>query len=231
MESVRVEFKAGWDPKTTGPQVLKTICAFANDLQGLNGGYIVLGVQEAAGRAALPAAGLTPDQLAAAQKWIRGNCNRIDPVYQPVMSPEVVGESHILVVWVPPSDTRPHSAAGGPKQVRKYWVRLGAETVDAQANGMLDPLLETTARVPWDDRRALQARVEDLRIEMVREHLHDVPGSKSYSSPPIAPAKSRRRASSKEPLLLSSAPASTTWRGFPRLISRRSATGFGLGAG
>ena len=174
MESVRVEFKAGWDPKTTGPQVLKTICAFANDLQGLNGGYIVLGVQEAAGRAALPAAGLTPDQLAAAQKWIRGNCNRIDPVYQPVMSPEVVGGSHILVVWVPPSDTRPHSAAGGPKQVRKYWVRLGAETVDAQANGMLHPLLETTARVPWDDRRALQARVEDLRIEMVREHLHDV---------------------------------------------------------
>ena len=68
VESVRVEFKAGWNPKTTGPQVLKTICAFANDLQSLNGGYIVLGVQETDGRAALPAAGLTPDQLAAAQE-------------------------------------------------------------------------------------------------------------------------------------------------------------------
>ena len=57
VESVRVEFEASWDPKTTGPQVLKTICAFANDLQSLNGGYIVLGVQETDGRAALPAAG------------------------------------------------------------------------------------------------------------------------------------------------------------------------------
>lgn len=32
VESERVEFKASWDPKTTGPQVLRTICAFANDL-------------------------------------------------------------------------------------------------------------------------------------------------------------------------------------------------------
>ena len=174
VESVRVEFKASWDPKTTGPQVLKTICAFANDLQSLNGGYIVLGVQETDGRAALPAAGLTPDQLAAAQKWIRGNCNRIDPVYQPVVSPETVDGRHILVVWAPPSDTRPHAAPEGPGRERRYWIRLGAETVDAQANGMLQALLETTARVPWDDRRALQARVEDLRAELVREYMRDV---------------------------------------------------------
>lgn len=31
VESERVEFKASWDPLTTGPQVLRTICAFAND--------------------------------------------------------------------------------------------------------------------------------------------------------------------------------------------------------
>ena len=174
VESVRVEFKAGWDPRTTGPQALKTICAFANDLQSLNGGYVVLGVEETDGRAALPAAGLTPDQLAAAQKWIRGNCNRIDPVYQPVVSPEIVAGRHILVVWAPPSDTRPHAAPEGAGRERRYWIRLGAETVDAQSNGMLQALLETTARVPWDDRRALQARVEDLRAELVREYLRDV---------------------------------------------------------
>lgn len=39
---------------------------------------------------------------------------------------------------------------------------------------MLQALLETTARVPWDDRRAVQARVEDLRAELVREYLRDV---------------------------------------------------------
>ena len=31
-----------------------------------------------------------------------------------------------------------------------------------------------TARVPWDDRRALDARVEDIREAKVREYLHDV---------------------------------------------------------
>ena len=61
-----------------------------------------------------------------------------------------------------------------PGRERRYWIRLGGETVDARANGMLHALLETTARVPWDDRRALQARVEDLRAELVREYLRDV---------------------------------------------------------
>ena len=37
VESSRIEFKAGWGDETTGFQVLKTICAFANDLQNLNG--------------------------------------------------------------------------------------------------------------------------------------------------------------------------------------------------
>ncbi len=42
VESARIEFKAGWDERTTGHQVLKTICAFANDLQNLNGGRTIL---------------------------------------------------------------------------------------------------------------------------------------------------------------------------------------------
>jgi predicted HTH transcriptional regulator len=58
VESARVELKRSWDERTTGPQVLRTICAFANDLQNLNGGYIVLGVAEERGVAQLPPAGL-----------------------------------------------------------------------------------------------------------------------------------------------------------------------------
>jgi ATP-dependent DNA helicase RecG len=41
-ESPRVEFKASWDKATTGLQVLHTICAFGNDFQNLNGGYIII---------------------------------------------------------------------------------------------------------------------------------------------------------------------------------------------
>ncbi len=84
VEPERVEFKASWDPATTGPQVLRTICAFANDYHNLNGGYVVIGVEERNGQAMLPPTGLSAEQVDVAQKWIRGHCNRLDPPYQPV---------------------------------------------------------------------------------------------------------------------------------------------------
>ena len=174
VESERVEFKASWDPETTGLQVLRTICAFANDYHNLNGGYVVLGVGERDGRVALPPAGLSAETIEAAQKWIRGNCNRLDPPYAPVLSPETVGDRLILVAWAPGSEMRPHRAPARDGALR-YWVRIGSETVDAEQRGdLLRGLIQQTARVPWDDRRTLDARVEDIREAKVREYLRDV---------------------------------------------------------
>ena len=174
VESERVEFKASWDPATTGPQVLRTIGAFANDFHNLNGGYVVIGVAERDGRAALPPAGLSAEEVESAQRWLRGNCNRIDPPYFPILSPESVEDRLVLVVWAPASDTKPHRAPDG-KGAARYWVRLGSETVDAERRGnVLQALLQQTARVPWDDRRAHGARVEDVRAGKVREYLRDV---------------------------------------------------------
>ena len=36
VESERVEFKESWNVHNTGPQVFRTICAFANDYHNLN---------------------------------------------------------------------------------------------------------------------------------------------------------------------------------------------------
>ena len=175
VESERVEFKASWDPKTTGPQVLRTICAFANDYHNLNGGYLVVGVEERDGRAVLPPSGLRADEVEQAQKWIRGNCNRLDPRYQPVLSPETVAGRSILVVWAPASDVKPHRAPDADAGPGRYWVRLGSETVDAEQRGdSLRRLIEQTARVPWDDRRAHDAQIDDLREKKAREYLRDV---------------------------------------------------------
>ena len=176
VESERVEFKASWDPASTGPQVLRTICAFANDYHNLNGGYVVVGVAERDGVAALPPAGLSPEQADAAQRWIRGNCNRLDPPYAPVLSPELVDDRLVLVIWAPASDMRPHRAPrGGRGTEARYWIRLGSETVDAERRGaLLRGLIDQTARVPWDDRAARTARVEDMREVKVREFLRDV---------------------------------------------------------
>ena len=124
VESQRIEFKASWDPTTVGTQMLRIICAFANDHENLNGGYVVVGVEETDGHAVLPPRGIAPADSADIQKWIRGQCNRLDPAYQPIMSPEVVGGRHLLVLWVPASDTRPHRAPDGDTGRSKYWIRL-----------------------------------------------------------------------------------------------------------
>lgn len=177
VESARVEFKSSWDEKTTGAQVIRTICAFANDFQNLNGGYILIGVAEVDGRVQLPPIGLTPSELEGAQKWLRGRCNLLDPVYQPILSPEQVDGRHILVIWAPGSQTRPHQApeSGEKGAQRKYYIRLGSETVDADRQPELKTqLMQLTARVPFDDRRAQQATVLDIRETKVREFLHDI---------------------------------------------------------
>ena len=46
VELARIEFKETWDAAAS----LKSICAFANDLDNWGGGYIVIGVQEDNGR-------------------------------------------------------------------------------------------------------------------------------------------------------------------------------------
>lgn len=173
VETARLELKASWDAGPTGNQVLKTLCAFANDLQNLNGGYIVIGVEERDGAVIRPAVGLTDTELDDAQKWIRGNCNRIEPIYMPVMSVEEFDGKRVLVLWAPASDVRPHQAPDGPKTERKYWVRIGNETVQAR-DGVLTTLMHQTARVPFDDRRSAGATNEDISLALVREFLQDV---------------------------------------------------------
>ncbi len=173
VESERIEFKATWDPKVTGHQVLKTICAFANDLRRHGSGYVVLGVAEKDGLAELPPRGLTPEQMDEADRWIRGRCRTMKPRYDPRISREEKGGSRILVVWAPASETPPHQAPDGERGPRKYWVRVDNRTVDAEANGLLTQLLEQSAIVPWDSRTANDATVDDISETKVREHLRD----------------------------------------------------------
>lgn len=191
VESARVEFKASWS-EHTGSQVLRTVCAFANDYQNLNGGYIVMGVAEQNGQAVLPPAGLGAEDVERAEKWLRGRCKAMRPSYDPIFSPELVADRLVLVLWVPASENRPHRAPDA-KGNWKYWIRVGSATVDAETSGQLGMLLEQTARVPWDDRVASDAQVEDLRAIKVREHLHDVGSGLIHASQPLDPLEIYRR--------------------------------------
>ena len=173
VESVRREFKKSWSEPTL-EQSLHTICAFANDFFNLNGGYIILGIEEKDGLPVLPPSGLDGLNLEEIQQKIRGQCNRIDPSYQPIISPEIYQDKQILVIWAPAGDARPYQAPKALKDgERAYYIRQGSESVEAKGD-ILNQLLQMTARIPFDDRRNLAVSVDEISPTLVRNYLANV---------------------------------------------------------
>lgn len=50
VESARIEFKSDFNPNA----IIHSICAFANDIDNLGGGYIIVGVEEKDGSPVFP---------------------------------------------------------------------------------------------------------------------------------------------------------------------------------
>ena len=175
IESNRIEFKAGWDERIKA-STIRTVCAFANDLLNLGGGYVILGVREEGGRAVLPPVGLSGVDLERLQKEVRGACKRIVPEYTPTLFPVQHDGVPLLVIWAWGGDTRPYQApedlniSGSPLQ---FWIRRGPETIKAQGED-LRHLMALTAKVPFDDRRAVEAQIEDIDPYLVRQFLKDI---------------------------------------------------------
>lgn len=174
VEDSRREFKSAWNDSVKDSTV-RTVCAFANDLLNLNGGYVVLGIEsDEDGRPILPPRGLDGLDVDLIQREIRGQCNRIDPDYQPLMFPELYQGKSILIVWAPGGDNRPYQAPKrGQSGGRAYYVRQGSETVEA-TGATLTQLMEQAARIPYDDRRSLVATMEHISPLLVRRFLAGV---------------------------------------------------------
>ena len=172
IESNRVEFKAGWD-ELIAESVVRTACAFANDLLNLNGGYILLGVEEQEGRPVLPPRGLGERSLDELQKKVRAACTRIVPEYQPLVFVEHFEARPLLILFCAGGDNRPYQAPRKKGEGRAFYVRQGAETVEAQGD-TLRQLMALTAKVPFDDRRNLEATVRDLSPTLLRRFLAEV---------------------------------------------------------
>ena len=113
VESKCLEFKACWDQYTTGPEVLRKIYEFANDYDNLNGGYVVIGVEQRCGQAVRPPSGLSAEEVEAAGCWIRNKCRQFEPPYRPKLFRQTVDERFILVIYAPVSDDKPHCGPYG----------------------------------------------------------------------------------------------------------------------
>lgn len=177
VESTRVEFKTGYNPDA----ILHTICAFANDIDNIGGGYLVIGVSEENNVPSLPPVGVPREQVDVILKKLTGLCHFIEPLYNPIVEPVPIGDVYVVVIWVPGGHGRPYKASkdlANNKSDKRYYIRKFASTVVASPDEEKQ-LFYAATDIPFDDRPNLLASVDDLSLPLMREHLKEV-GSGLY---------------------------------------------------
>ncbi|MCR5457169.1 MAG: putative DNA binding domain-containing protein [Clostridiales bacterium] len=177
VESTRVEFKSDWNPEP----IIHTICAFANDIDNMGGGYIVVGVEEENGSPVFPVKGIEKNRVDSIEKKLRECCHYIEPFYQPVAEPFIYDDKYVLVIWVSGGFSRPYKASvslSDKRSDKKYYIRKASNTVIASPEEEKQ-LYYVSLDIPFDDRPNLAAEVEDLNLGLLREHLKKV-GSDLY---------------------------------------------------
>ena len=173
VEGERIEYKAGWNPDA----ILRTLCAFANDFANLGGGYVVIGQDcDAEGHPVFPPVGLAENQLDKIQRELLAACQLIQPPYFPLLSVAQVQGRHVIVLQAPGGMNRPYKAPASVSARHKTWhyyIRRYSSTVEAKGEDEQE-LLSLAANVPWDDRLAQQAQVEDLSRPLMLAYLREV---------------------------------------------------------
>lgn len=169
IESNRIEFKAGWNPVS----IYHSICAFANDIDNLGGGYILIDVEEEKGMAVRPVKGLEPTQLDKIQREMLQYNSLIEPCYSPRISIEEVDGRNILVIWATAGYNRPYTAPENVTAKLKkpvFYIRYGTSSVEAKGE-FLEHLRDMTNRVPFDDRGNEKIRLEDISPILLKDYL------------------------------------------------------------
>jgi ATP-dependent DNA helicase RecG len=172
VESNRIEFKAGWNPD----KIYHSICAFANDIDNIGGGYILVGVEEENGVAKRPVKGIPLESVDKILKDMVGFDAKIEPRYICKVSPEEIDDRHILVIWVPAGLNRPYCVAESvtaKKSVPKWYIRSKSSSIEAKGE-TLDELRELANRVPFDERGNEEIHIDDISGIRVYEHLKQV---------------------------------------------------------
>ncbi|OYT13062.1 MAG: hypothetical protein B6I19_07115 [Bacteroidetes bacterium 4572_114] len=173
----RIELKKGWNPE----DIIHSLCAYANDINNWDGGYIIVGVEDDNGVAKLPPLGLNQNQLDGYQKKLIELSHKIFPDFVPVSQPYLKDGKHILIIWAPAGDNRPYKAPvslSKRKSEKAWYIKRGSTTVKVK-DGSDDErrLLELTARIPFDDRLNQGASLDDLSLQLIQSHLKEVMSS------------------------------------------------------
>ena len=176
VEWARIEFKETRDAEAS----LKTICAFANDIDNWGGGYIVIGVKEKDGRPGV-LSGVSPEKIDHYLKDMLNKCKRIQPEYLPIVEVVDYEEKKFIVIWAPGGYLRPYSS---PKTMAKnekeriYYIRKMSSTIVPSEEEKRD-LYNLANNVPFDDRIAHEADLTDLNLTLIQSYLKEI-GSSLY---------------------------------------------------
>ena len=176
VEWARIEFKETWDAEAS----LKTICAFANDIDNWGGGYLVIGVEDKDGKPT-NLKGVPPEKIDSYLKDLLNKCKQIQPEYMPITEVVDYKDKKFIIVWAPGGIIRPYSSpksmAKGDKD-RIYWIRKMASTIAPTEEEKRD-LYNLANNVPFDDRINHEADITDLNITLIQSYLKEV-GSSLY---------------------------------------------------
>ena len=172
VEWARIEFKEGWNPDST----LKTISAFANDIDNWGGGYIVIGAKEQDGKLVRPITGLEEKSIDHIQKELLKYCNYLKPKYIPQSEPVKFEGKYLLLVWCPGGYDRPYQCPKKPTSKnpeKTYYIRRLSSTIEA-TNLDVQELVALTHNIPFDDRINMSSDIADLSFPLIRNFLQRV---------------------------------------------------------
>ncbi|MBQ9251170.1 MAG: putative DNA binding domain-containing protein [Clostridia bacterium] len=172
VESNRIEFKGDYNPAP----VIRTICAFANDIDNIGGGYIVLGVEEEDGAPVFPIRGIEKSRIDGILKKLLQHCHSLEPFYEPVAEPMLYQDKYVIVIRISGGFGRPYKA---PEDVtaklstKRYYIRKFSSTVVASPEEEKE-LFYVSSNIPYDDRPHLAADINDLDLGLMRAHLRAI---------------------------------------------------------
>ncbi|MDR1082726.1 MAG: putative DNA binding domain-containing protein, partial [Coriobacteriales bacterium] len=175
VEWARIEFKKAWDPAKS----LKTICAFANDIDNWGGGYVVIGVDsdEKTGLPIFPVQGVPSASIDRMLKDILNKCKLIQPDYLPIVEVADYQKKKLVVIWAPGGYLRPYSS---PKTLAKTnipervnWIRKMSSSIKPTEEEKRD-LYGLANHIPFDDRINHEAELSDLNFTLIKSYLKEI---------------------------------------------------------
>ena len=168
-ESEQVEWKENVADEN---DVVRTLAAFANDLQNLGGGYVVCGVREARDEHGFPrfeSVGLTASRLKEIEGIVLARCLKdvTPPLHPVVREVAATAPERRVLVFVMPTTGQAHAVRA--VEGTKYYVRISRQTREARNGVFRDLMVLRGAMEPWDRRVCALASAADLDLLVLRD--------------------------------------------------------------